>query len=537
MWGLFPVASAQHFEKHMTPITSAAPSTDRGARAPAPAHLKAAEQAIARSSQSAGAGQAGWVQNTTHRHVSPEVFRVADTLVACGVFLLAFVLTNLDGLPRGGLESFLAMRVTMKNLLLVTGFIVLWQVIFTALGLYSGRRVASWTDEFLAVGIAVTLAGAAAAIVPIAGLSGAFGFAAVFVFWVVAAFATLAERAALRSLATRSLRISRLRQVIIVGSGPRAYAAYRTVRDHPETGYQVVGFVDSNPNIESPEIRAMHLGTLDEFESLLMHRNIDTVLITLPTKSRYDEIQEAIRVCERVGVESQYLADIFQRSLARQSYEQAGPMPAVTMKVVHDDVRLLVKRTFDMMAASLGLIVLSPVLLAIAIAIRLTSPGPIFFAQERYGLNRRIFRMYKFRTMHCNAEALQYTVEHLNEASGPVFKIKNDPRVTPLGRLLRRTSLDELPQLFNVIKGDMSLVGPRPLPLRDVGHFSAAWLMRRFSVLPGLTCLWQISGRSNLGFDDWVTLDLQYIDGWSLRMDVKILLKTIPAVIRGVGAS
>src|SRR5690606_23702383 len=156
---------------------------------------------------------------------------------------------------------------------------------------------------------------------------------------------------------------------------------------------------------------------------------------------------------------------------------------------------------------------------------------------DRYGYNRRLFRMYKFRTMTVGAEAMQEQLEHLNEARGPVFKIRDDPRITPIGRFLRRTSLDELPQLFNVLKGDMSLVGPRPLPKRDVNHFQDAWLMRRFSVLPGLTCLWQVSGRSNLGFDDWVTLDLAYIDRWSLRLDFLILLRTIPAVFKGTGAA
>ena len=161
----------------------------------------------------------------------------------------------------------------------------------------------------------------------------------------------------------------------------------------------------------------------------------------------------------------------------------------------------------------------------------------MFFSQDRYGYNRRLFKMLKFRTMGVDAEALQISLEHLNEAGGPVFKIKEDPRVTPIGRFLRRTSLDELPQLVNVLKGEMSLVGPRPLPTRDVKHFKDAWLMRRFSVLPGLTCLWQVSGRSNLGFDDWVRLDLAYIDRWSLGLDFKILLRTIPAVFKGTGAS
>jgi exopolysaccharide biosynthesis polyprenyl glycosylphosphotransferase len=199
-------------------------------------------------------------------------------------------------------------------------------------------------------------------------------------------------------------------------------------------------------------------------------------------------------------------------------------------------VRTVIKRVFDVTAGGLGLIALAPLLAAIAVAIRLTSPGPIFFVQERYGLNRRIFRMYKFRTMVANAEGLQLALEHLNEAAGPVFKIRDDPRITAMGRFLRRTSLDELPQLINVVTGDMSLVGPRPLPLRDVRHFSEGALMRRFSVRPGLTGLWQVSGRSGLGFEDWIRLDLQYIDRWSISLDLKILLRTVPAVMRGEGA-
>ena len=170
-----------------------------------------------------------------------------------------------------------------------------------------------------------------------------------------------------------------------------------------------------------------------------------------------------------------------------------------------------------------ALAALSPVFLVIAAAIKLSSPGPILFIQERFGLNKRRFRMYKFRTMVVDAEARQTALEGLNEAQGPVFKIKHDPRITPLGRFLRKTSLDELPQLLNVLKGEMSLVGPRPLPNRDVTRFNESWLMRRFSVKPGLTCLWQINGRSNTDFDTWIALDLKYIDEWSFLLDFKIL--------------
>jgi lipopolysaccharide/colanic/teichoic acid biosynthesis glycosyltransferase len=172
----------------------------------------------------------------------------------------------------------------------------------------------------------------------------------------------------------------------------------------------------------------------------------------------------------------------------------------------------------------------------VIVLIKFTSPGPVFFSQRRVGLNKRRFNLYKFRTMVVDAEKQMREIEHLNEASGPVFKIKNDPRITPLGRFLRKTSLDELPQLFNVLAGHMSLVGPRPLPVRDYEGFNEDWQRRRFSVKPGITCLWQVQGRSSISFEKWMELDLQYIDKWSLWLDFQILLQTIPAVLRGSGA-
>jgi exopolysaccharide biosynthesis polyprenyl glycosylphosphotransferase len=209
----------------------------------------------------------------------------------------------------------------------------------------------------------------------------------------------------------------------------------------------------------------------------------------------------------------------------------------VHIAVAADDERLVVKRLLDIAIASTALLFLAPLMLTIAILIKLQSNGPVFFVQERYGLHKRRFRMLKFRTMVVDAEALQAKYEANNEAQGPVFKIRNDPRMTGIGPVLRRTSLDELPQFINVLAGNMSLVGPRPLPARDVLRFEEPWLMRRFSVKPGLTCLWQINGRSDVGFDKWIRLDLEYIDNWSLALDLRILALTVPAVIRGAGAA
>jgi exopolysaccharide biosynthesis polyprenyl glycosylphosphotransferase len=233
-----------------------------------------------------------------------------------------------------------------------------------------------------------------------------------------------------------------------------------------------------------------------------------------------------------------YRADIFGTELARPRVDRDhGRRPRVELQVVADGWPLAVKRIVDIVGAAGALVLLAPLMLAAAAAVRLTSDGPVIYAQERYGLNRRRFRMLKFRTMVKDAERLQVALETLNEAAGPVFKIANDPRLTPLGRWLRRTSIDELPQLFNVLAGDMSLVGPRPLPVRDVALITRSADMRRFSVRPGVTGLWQISGRSNLAFDRWITLDLHYIDHWSLKLDVAILARTIPAVVRGTGAA
>jgi exopolysaccharide biosynthesis polyprenyl glycosylphosphotransferase len=197
----------------------------------------------------------------------------------------------------------------------------------------------------------------------------------------------------------------------------------------------------------------------------------------------------------------------------------------------------MIKRTLDCLLSGTLLVIFSPLFFVVAVLVKLTSPGPIFFCQIRVGLNKRKFNIYKFRTMVANAEQLQDQLLSMNEMSGPVFKIERDPRVTPLGRVLRNTSIDELPQLFNVLKGDMSLVGPRAMSLRDYQLFDKDWQRRRFSVKPGITCLWQIHGRNSIPFEEWMELDMQYIDTWSLWLDLKILVQTVPAVLRGNGAA
>ncbi|HVQ36032.1 MAG TPA: sugar transferase, partial [Pyrinomonadaceae bacterium] len=411
----------------------------------------------------------------------------------------------------------------------------LWSGVCHAFGLYRTHK--RNPDAIIRAASASVCGGLFILVFMMTSRAGLFGLNAVLLAWFLAVASTTAVRLVLNALGAPTTLSSQPRQVLIVGSGARALRLYRQLIQRKAADYQVIGFVDSIGLVSSPkEIQNKLIGNLAQLEEILVANIVDEVLITLPVKSCYVQIESAIQVCERIGVESKYLSEIFEYSRARTGYERIEGFAVTTLKPVTHDLRYIVKRAIDIVGASLGLIMLSPLLLAIAVAIRFTSGTPIFFSQERYGRNKRRFKMHKFRTMVPNAESLQGDLEHRNEVGGPVFKIKDDPRMTKLGRWLRRTSLDELPQLINVLKGEMSLVGPRPLPLRDVSRFEEGWLMRRFCVAPGLTGLWQVNGRSHSSFDEWVAHDLTYIDTWSLTLDVKILLRTVPAVLKGVGA-
>lgn len=264
---------------------------------------------------------------------------------------------------------------------------------------------------------------------------------------------------------------------------------------------------------------------------------VDEVLVALPI-DRYGPVVETIvRHCEEQGIIVRVRTEVSNLQVARSYLDELHGVPVLTIQSgPTDGWQLVAKRFIDLVGSAALLLALAPLFAVVTLLIRLDSPGPVFFAQERVGFNKRRFRILKFRTMVDGSDQQQHMFEHLNEVEGPVFKIKNDPRVTRLGRFLRRFSIDELPQLVNVLKGDMSLVGPRPLPVRDVDRIDVQWHKRRFSIKPGITCLWQVNGRSNIGFNEWVRMDLDYIDRWSLALDLLILMKTIPVVFRGPGA-
>jgi exopolysaccharide biosynthesis polyprenyl glycosylphosphotransferase len=492
-------------------------------------------QSQANGGEFAGMADVGAPPDRVESPLLVEALRMLDAVSALAAAGLVFLLVNASSMPRG-LNAFLLQRISLKNLAVAAVLLSCWRAIFFLFGLYDPRRRPTASDEARRLVAACFVGSVPLLAMPLVSNTGWFRPWYAVAVWVISSASTITSRWLLRLGVRSSAGRGERRRVIIVGSGPRALRVHNDLCCQRASTRELIGFVDTNSTTESQVVRQRLLGPIDQLERILMGEAADEVIVALPTKSCYAAIQQTISVCERAGVQVTYLADVFQTRLARPQYERSNNTPVVAMKVVDDDPRRIIKRIIDVVGAATGLVVLAPLLAVVAVAVKVTSPGPVFYIQARHGLRRRCFRMLKFRTMVVEADALQASLEAHNEARGPVFKIANDPRVTPIGRFLRRSSLDELPQLVNVLKGDMSLVGPRPLPQRDVAHFDESWLLRRFSVPPGLTGLWQISGRSALGFDDWMALDLRYIDGWSLALDVKILLKTIPAVITGRGA-
>ena len=276
---------------------------------------------------------------------------------------------------------------------------------------------------------------------------------------------------------------------------------------------------------------------ISELQSTLATEPVDEVFISLPMDKYGHVIEAVVQLCQEQGIVVRVQPDLSLRTFVKPYIGEFNGVPFVTVRSVPPDGwPLFIKRLIDVVGGAALLVGLAPLLAFAALLIKIDSPGPVLFRQVRVGLNKRRFQLLKFRTMVVGADHQQHGMEQLNEANGPVFKIKDDPRITRLGKFLRRYSIDELPQLFNVLNGDMSLVGPRPLPVRDVERINVQWHKRRFSVKPGITCLWQVNGRSDVTFDHWVQLDLEYIDKWCLGLDIKILIKTVPVVLRGSGA-
>ncbi len=442
------------------------------------------------------------------------------------VLLLAFVPSLTEPLEHAALPGLFALGIAATLALPIT---------LEAFGLYRSQRRQSM-PAFLA-----RFAGASGfATLALTGLAVALRAPVDPFFPLVLGGAQLVVVGALRTLMLLALRMLRgsgrnTRYVLIVGTGPRAAGARAVLEQNRQWGLQVVGYLDETDAVIAPGIDPEKVHKLMDLPRLLREQVVDEVVVACP-RSMLGSLGPVVAVCAESGVPITVLSDLFGDFLPPPQVSRFGSNAALSFATVHHSrLELAVKRCIDITVSSLVLAVAAPVLAVAGLAIKRTSPGPVLFRQVRCGLYGRPFEMLKLRTMIADAESRRADLMDLNEMDGPVFKMKNDPRITRVGRILRRFSIDELPQLWNVLRGDMSLVGPRP-PIPSEVDCYATTDRRRLSMRPGITCLWQVSGRNEIGFDQWVKLDLAYIDSWSLGTDLRVLLKTIPAVLKGTGA-
>lgn len=418
----------------------------------------------------------------------------------------------------------------LLNLLLVMTFVQnkVWQ----------RRRGEFWLDE-----VSRVLYATATAVTIIVAYTFFFRPLAVSRLMLIWAFAFIVLFISLARLARRALLALLYRQgrlvdrALVVGSGEVARGLMRTLLVRRDLGYQAVGYLDEgNGNDNMGLERIPHLGSLPDLEhTLRQFANLHTVFIALPGEM-HQHILATLAICHRHNVRAQVVPDVLQLSLNRVEFNNMAGIPVLGVRDVRiSRAQLALKRALDLTIIALGGIPALLVGLAIALAIKLDSPGPVLYAAERVGRNGKPFIMYKFRSMVVDAEQKKEQLVHLNEADGPIFKIRNDPRLTRVGRFIRRTSLDELPQIINVLRGEMSLVGPRPPLAEEVAQYKP-WHRQRLEVIGGITGLWQVSGRSDLTFDELCLLDIYYIENWSLSLDLRILLQTIPYSLFGQGA-
>jgi exopolysaccharide biosynthesis polyprenyl glycosylphosphotransferase len=417
------------------------------------------------------------------------------------------------------------------------GAAVMLPALYAAAGVYAPRRGAGWLDQSSRIvngtltGLVILLA-ATFFFRPLV-YSRLLLLEATALIIVLLSVERMIGRAIVARVRQRGIGIDR---VLIVGAGDVGRAVMRTMVARPDLGYHVIGFLDDDPERgRSTMGRFRGLGPVDGLGPLLAGEHVDEVIVALPW-TYYRRILTVLADCERARVRARVVPDILRLSLSRVDIDDLAGIPLIGVKDrVAGPTARLAKRLLDLVVITLGAPALLLLGAIVALAVRLDSPGPIFFRQQRVGLNGRPFTIYKFRSMREGAEAERGQLEALNEADGPLFKIRNDPRITRVGRVIRKLSLDELPQFINVLRGEMSLVGPRPPLAEEVARYQP-WQVQRLEVPPGVTGLAQVSGRSDLTFDEVCLLDIYYVEQWSLALDVQILLRTIPHILRGSGA-
>lgn len=426
------------------------------------------------------------------------------------------------------------------NLRLLLIILPLWALLFKRMRLYESQRFGTLKKEIFnilkAVSIGILFLSALSFIFDLSYLSRGL----VLVFFIINAALLALWRASIRVF-LRSVREKgyNYRNFLIIGTGKEAEKILQLVNELKHLGIGVSGLIAPNSEDAGGNGKKIQgyniLGTVDELPDILYRECVDGAIIALPI-NHFKNLRKSLEICEEMGIATYIASDFLKRKVAKAYLEELCGMPFLSFTTTpHFPGLIAIKRFLDIAISSALLVLLSPLFLAIGLSIKLTSKGPALFRQSRVGLYGRRFTLLKFRTMVRNAEQLKTGLDSRNAMDGPVFKIKNDPRTTAVGRALRKLSIDELPQLINVIKGEMSLVGPRPPLPEEVAKY-ARWQIRRLSMPPGITCTWQANGRNHIRFEDWMRLDLQYIDNWSLLLDFRILFKTIFAVATCRGA-
>lgn len=474
---------------------------------------------------------------------SPTTARVAATIAADLISLLAsavvsgYLVMAFDGVP--GLRRLFAAFPPdhLRDTMLLLSLLPYWLFIFYMYGVYrasatsiKGSSLDNAFRGFNALGVGTWILVLLTALIkgaeaPLAMLAA---------FWLVAVAAVPLGRWILHTTIWK--REAFVERAVIVGAGTVGHTLAGKIAKHPEYRIELVGFLEDGepmPNGQGPEVPVV--GSLTELEEVIERERINRVILAF-SQARHQQFLSVARICAEYNVRVNIVPRLFEVLSSRAGVDDLEGIPLLDIAQVElSPINMFVKRAFDLVVGGLATLVCLPLFGVVALAIKLDSPGPVFFRQERMGRNGRVFSIFKFRSMHAGAEGLRDDLAEMNEYSGPMFKIKDDPRITRVGALLRKSSIDELPQLFNVLRGDMSLVGPRPLWVEEARQ-CRGWAKKRLHITPGITGLWQVMGRNDIPFDEMVKLDYFYVTGWSLSWDIRLLLETVPAVLQRRGA-
>ena len=460
---------------------------------------------------------------------------ISDVVLINSAFAIAYwIRYHLQWLWAIDPAFFVPYSVFIPFALILTALLML---LYRREGLYAARQSVSWLDEVYAI-VNGTTTGIVIMVVMVFVSRPTFYSRLIFFYAGALTIILLSMSRLVKILVMRRLRRQGIGVVraIIVGAGEVGRTVMRTIVVHPEVGYHILGFVDDDPAKGATDIgRFRAMGNVDNLPQLIRDQRVGEVIITLPWQY-HGKIMAIMAQCQRQNVQARIVPDLFQMTMGRMSITTLAGIPLIGVKQgSFGTVTRFLKRAVDVVFSLAFLIVAAPVMGLIALAIKLDSPGPVIFGQQRIGKGGKPFTLYKFRSMIADADAWKEQLRPLNEADGPLFKIKGDPRCTPVGRWLRRLSLDELPQFYNVLLGEMSLVGPRPALAAEVAQYQP-WQMRRLEMAPGITGLWQVSGRSDLPFDEMALLDIYYAEQWNPALDFQIFLRTLPTVLFGSGA-